>query len=58
MDGRDIVLFAIAGYVAITALARVMAAYRRKLLAEVRDQAEAAAQQRKRGPESERVKAA
>jgi hypothetical protein len=58
MDARDIALLAIAGYVAVTALARVMSAYRRKLLAEVRDQAEAEAQRQRQGSESERAKAA
>ncbi|MFO0897797.1 MAG: hypothetical protein U0836_10280 [Pirellulales bacterium] len=58
MDGRDVVLLVIAGYLAITALARVMSAYRRRLLAQVRDEAEAEVQRRQQASEGERAKAA
>ncbi len=58
MDGRDVVLLVIAAYLAITALARVMSAYRRRLLAQVRDEAEAEVQRRQQTSEGERAKAA
>jgi hypothetical protein len=46
MDARDVAVFAVAAYLAVTSLARVMAAYRRKLLADVRQFAEAEAAER------------
>lgn len=58
MDGRDVVLLVVAGYLASTALARVMSAYRRRLLAQVRDEAEAEVQRRQQPSEGERAKAA
>jgi len=58
MDGRDVALLVIAGYLAITSLVRVMSAYRRRLLAQVRSEAEAEVQRRQSTSEGEQAKAA
>ena len=58
LDAQDVALLAFSGFVAITALARVMMAYQRRLMAQARDEAEAEVQRRRQGGEGERAEAA
>ncbi len=58
MDGWSIALVALAAYVAVISLVRLMIGYRRRLIAELRSQFDAGRQRRATESGSERHRAA
>lgn len=55
MDGWDLTLVMVAGYLALTALVRMMIAHRDQIVSQARDDAESARKKRSGTPESRRA---